>query len=329
MHDHPVVDASGPEPEVTVVVPVFNGAATIAACLSSLLALLYPRERFEIIVVDNGSTDHTREVLKAFGDAIRVQSETTLGAAAARNRGVLSARGRLIAFIDADCVAEPEWLTAIVAPLSDLRVGVVGGRILSPAGGNRIEHFGELIHDQQRAIEAYDPPYVNTASWASRREVLLEIGLFDETLLRGQDVDLAWRIHRAGLRLVYARDAVVHHRHESTVFGLMHEGFVHGRSAVSLSLKHTHVWPQIRRRWTTSVWRLAGDLREIARGQAPMDSLLWFLFDAGKSTGELIALAKGSPEGVPGGHTSAENSHVSDRHTREAENGVGRGGSFV
>src|SRR5262245_13454924 len=98
----------------TVIVAVYNGASTIEACVASLLALHYPRPDHEIIVVDNGSTDGTAAVLASFGDRVRVLTEPTRGASAARNRGIRHARGRVIAFTDADCTVEPGWLAALV-----------------------------------------------------------------------------------------------------------------------------------------------------------------------------------------------------------------------
>lgn len=286
-------DAPQARPDATIVVAVFNGAQTIDACVSSLLALRYPRERVEIIVVDNGSTDATLERLQAFGSAIRVLHERTRGASAARNAGVRAARGTMIAFTDADCTVEPEWLGALVAPLGDGHVGVVGGRILSRVNGNRIERFGDVIHDQRRAIEDEDPPYVASGNWASRAGVLMQLGLFDESLRRSQDVDLAWRAVQAGFRLVYAPGAIVYHRNERTIWGLINEGYVHGLHGVRLSRKHEAVWPHVRRRPTTA-WRyLAGDLRRFASGGDRVTTALTLLFDTSKAAGEWSALARG------------------------------------
>jgi glycosyltransferase involved in cell wall biosynthesis len=268
-----------------VVIPVYDGAETIAACVASVLGVEYPRERFEVVVVDNGSTDGTLEVLHAFGADVRVLSESTRGASAARNRGIRESCRPVIVLTDADCMVEPGWLASLVAPLADEQVGVVGGRILSRRSGNRIERFGEQIHDHRRAIEEQDPPYAITMNWASRRAVLLEAGLFDESLLRAQDVDLSWRIGRLGYRLVYAHDAVVRHHNERTIRGLVREGYVHGLHAVRLREKHAayRAGAGSRRNWL--VRQLGRDLRGSLKGST---GLLNLLFDSGKAVGDIV-----------------------------------------
>lgn len=281
------------EPRVSVVVPVLNGEATIEACVDSLLS----QERLsiapEIIVVDNGSTDATADVLRRFG-SVRVLRETTRGSAAARNAGVRAATGSVVAFIDADATAERDWLAALLRALQEPGVGIVGGAILCRRGGNRIERFGERIHDQRRAIEEERPPYVAAGNWASPRSVLVQAGLFDETLLRAQDVDLAWRIHQRGGRLVYAPDAVVRHRNERTLWGLVHEGYVHGRHGVSIGIKHANDWPHVRRRVSGTGRRVTRAVSGLLRAESLADGLIALAFECGKCAGEVRALMAGS-----------------------------------
>lgn len=279
-------------PVASVIVPVYNGAASIAECVASLLALRFPRERLDIVVVDNASTDRTAELLRGFGAEIRVLFEPTRGAAAARNHGIRAARGGLVAFTDADAAVDAGWLAALLPPLSDPAIGVVGGPVLARRPCNRIERFGETIHDQRAAIEESDPPYVDTVNWASRREVLLEVGLFDETLLRSQDVDLAWRIHAAGYRFVYAPDAKLFHRNERTPWGLFHEGWVHGFHIGRVRERHRTLLERRSRRGARLRARLAGDLRGVLRNPDRIHASLQLLFDLGKTAGELAGRAR-------------------------------------
>jgi glycosyltransferase involved in cell wall biosynthesis len=218
-------------PFVSVVVAIYNAEQTLADCIDSLLRLDYPADRVEIICVDNASTDRTGAILGRYAERVRILHEPKRGAAAARNTGVRHARGEHIAFTDADCVVDPGWLRANTAPLEDVAIGAVGGAIRARRPCNSIEVFGEQIHDHAKAIQQYRPPYVITMNWASPTAVLKSVGLFNEELLRSQDVDLSYRILQAGYRFAYAPDAVVYHRNERTLWGLFLEGYVHGYHA--------------------------------------------------------------------------------------------------
>jgi GT2 family glycosyltransferase len=229
---------SGEHINVSVVVPAYNAESTLADCIGSLLRLHYSREQVEFIFVDNASTDRTRTILGSYHGQITVLFENKRGAAAARNAGLRHARGEIIAFIDADCVADPDWLKNLILPLHDPKVGIVGGRILAQEPTNKIEAFGETIHDHNLSINAWKPPYAMTANWSSPLAVLESVGLFDEKFLRGQDCDLSYRIVQAGYKLVYQPEAVVYHKNKKTVSGLFMEGCTHGFHSVQLNKKH-------------------------------------------------------------------------------------------
>jgi mycofactocin glycosyltransferase len=225
-------------PKVSIVVPAFNAGVTIEACVNSLLALRYPRELLEIIVVDNNSADATSKMLDRYSGEVVLHIEMRRGPAAARNAGVCIAGGDVIAFTDADCTVDPGWLLELVRPLGDSAVGITGGRIRARPGANEAELYGETIHDHRASILVWRPPYVITMNWASRRAVLEEVGLFDERFRRGEDVDLSYRIGRAGYSLVYCSEAVVYHRNERSLLGLWREGLQHGFCAVDVRARH-------------------------------------------------------------------------------------------
>ena len=121
--------SSGYKPSVAVIVPAYNAEATIDDCVRSLLELRYPPERAELRIVDNGSSDGTIDALSRYRDRIVLMRERKRGAAAARNAGVAGTRAEIVAFTDADCVVDPDWLERVVAPLEDARVAVAGGTI--------------------------------------------------------------------------------------------------------------------------------------------------------------------------------------------------------
>ena len=232
-------------PRAAVIVAVYNGAATLRDCLESLLRLDYPAP-WELIVVDNASTDGTARLLEQYAGRLRVGREERRGPAAARNRGLAATTAEVVAFTDADCTVDPAWLRHLVAPLTDPTVGIAGGRILSRRPCNWIEAYGEHIHDHARAMHVSRPPYAITMNWASRRAVMEEIGRFDESLLRSSDVDCAYRLVTAGYRLVYAHDAVIYHRNERTPWGLVHEGYVHAVHAPRVRAIHRELLERVK-----------------------------------------------------------------------------------
>ena len=274
-------------PLVTVVVPARNEALVIEDCLDSLLRLSYPRERREIIVVDNGSTDDTRERVRGYGDRIRLVLEEREGPSAARNRGVSEASHRLVAFTDADCVVEPGWLGELVPPLADPQTGIAGGVIRALFPENPVARFGERVHDHRKAIEGFDPPYAITMNWASRTDVLRDYP-FEPTLLRGEDSDLSLRLWAAGYRLAFCPGAVVFHRHRDGLASLLREGYQHGFWAVAVRKKRSALYRElgIRRVYPSTYLALLGNGLRSVVGPNRTESSLSLLFNLAKKVGK-------------------------------------------
>ncbi len=275
------------QPIASVVVAARNAAATIDRCLDSLEGLDYPRDRLELIVVDNGSSDDTpRRVAERDGE-VTLLSERRPGSAAARNAGTRAAAGEIVAFTDADCVAEPAWLRLMVEPLSDPGVGIACGEVLALEPSGAAERLGESIHDTRMAIEVYRPPYAVTSNWASRRQVLLDLGGFDEEMLRGQDTDLSYRAVSAGLRLVYVPGAVIRHRNERTLTGLLRQGYRHGRYGRRIERKHRALLDSYGhgRLRPPALSTIAEDLRGALSGPDRRRSLASAAFASGKRLG--------------------------------------------
>ena len=116
--------SSEPFPFVSVIVPVRNEESYVADCLRSLLNQDYPWDGFEIIVVDNDSSDRSADVIAQF--SVRYVFEKKRGAAAARNAGVRQSKGELLAFIDSDCIAPPDWLSSLVLAFNRREVDAIG-----------------------------------------------------------------------------------------------------------------------------------------------------------------------------------------------------------
>jgi O-antigen biosynthesis protein len=287
---NPRNSGSGPFlPSLSIIVAAYNVQDTIESCLQSILALEYPPTKVEVIIVDNASTDQTAAILSRYSRRLKILRETTRGSAAARNRGLFQAEGEVIAFTDADCIVDARWARGLVAPLQDARVGIVGGKILAKAPCNRIEEFGNEIHDHQKAIEVYQPPYVCTGNWASRLSVLQEGGFFDERFLRSQDVDLSYRILQAGYSFCYVPGALVFHQNESTLAGLFHEGCVHGYYSVPLLKKHRQFLKQYKHRRVNlnDFLALGRDMVDCAFGKDRQRAMCNVSFNGGKRIGKI------------------------------------------
>jgi len=204
---------TGSSPLLSVVIPVWNSPDLLGKCLRAIANQSYPRERFEVLVVDNGSTDTTAEVASSF-PFVRLLFEPSPGSYCARNRGLLEAKGEYVVFTDADCVPDVGWLAAAARATSELRpFGIIGGQInLFRVGTSRsraCEAYEHLVaFDQQRKIANGQ---CATANWLSPTTLLLAIGGFDAKLKSGGDTDLARRIVDDGHVIRYCHDMIVGH----------------------------------------------------------------------------------------------------------------------
>jgi cellulose synthase/poly-beta-1,6-N-acetylglucosamine synthase-like glycosyltransferase len=229
---------SSPRPDeppfVSVVVPVRDGESTIGDCLDAVLATDYPPDRREILAVDNGSTDRTAELIRA--RPVRYLQEPKRGVSNARNRGIAESGGEILAFIDADCIVDPQWLTALVKPFEDPEVGCVGGELRhAPAETTAERQAVRLLGEWQQFAISSNPAYAITANAAYRRDVLERIGGFDPHMTRAQDVELGLRFHRhSDLRLAYGKGAIARHRNRSTQIGFFRQqlGWAYGAGLV-------------------------------------------------------------------------------------------------
>lgn len=229
-------------PFVSVVVPARNAEATIGRCLTSLLRADYDPDRREILVVDNGSTDRTAQIV-AF-HPVRRLFEPRRGPSAARNCGILAACGEIVAFTDADCVVTTGWLRALVGGFDSPEVWGVAGEIVAYPPTTPAQRYLAVrtARWQDRALRSRRP-FPVTSNVAFRRETFERIGLFDPALIKAQDKDFGWRFFGAdGLRLAYRPDAVVLHRHRPTTWELFTQHVGWGYGAALLHRKYGLPW---------------------------------------------------------------------------------------
>jgi cellulose synthase/poly-beta-1,6-N-acetylglucosamine synthase-like glycosyltransferase len=222
-------------PSVSVIVPVRDGASTIADCLDAILATDYPPDRREVLVVDNGSSDTTASLIRA--RAVHYLQEPRPGVSNARNRGIAESTGDILAFVDADCLVEPQWLTELVEPFEDPEVGAVAGDLRhAPPTTPAERQAARLLGNWQRFAFNSNPAYPITANAAYRRDVIDRIGPFDPHMTRAQDVELGLRFQQhSGLRLAYAERATARHRNRRTQLGFFRQqlGWAYGAGLVA------------------------------------------------------------------------------------------------
>lgn len=201
---------------ISVIVPAYNAGKTLGACLNGLGAQTAPAGSFEIVVVDDGSDDDTRQVAEAH--ATRVVSQSNGGAASARNLGARTTEGEILMFVDADSVPDARWIEAMAAPFVDPSIAGVSG-VKKTRQREFWARYIQLEYDfkYDRMQANGDTDFVDSSSAAYRREVFTASGGFDTTLMEAEDTDLSFRLAEQSKRLVLVRDAIVYHTHPTTL----------------------------------------------------------------------------------------------------------------
>ncbi|MGF1470088.1 MAG: mycofactocin biosynthesis glycosyltransferase MftF [Sandaracinaceae bacterium] len=211
-------------PSVSCVVPALGRPGATRRAVRSLLEQDYPRDRYEVLVVDDGSAPPLDAALADLPVRV-VRLPENGGPARARNEGVRLARHGVVAFLDNDCVASPAWLRTLTTELDQPRVAIAGGRARSaerPGLIARYERVGSPldmsasrgVEDAGRPAEVgprADPPYLPSCNLVVRRRTFMALGGFREGMRLGEDVDLVWRACAAGHRVRYAPAAEVTH----------------------------------------------------------------------------------------------------------------------
>lgn len=225
------------KPRVSVVVCSYNGGTTLEQCLNSLLALDYPD--YEIIVVDDGSTDNTRSLLARF-PSVRAIHQTNQGLSVARNVGLKAATGAIIAYTDSDCFADPDWLTHLVCQLQRSGAAAVGGPNLTPEDGRRAACVAAAPGQPTHVLESDQvAEHIPGCNMAFRREALLAANGFDPVYRKaGDDVDLCWRLQQAGHWITFAPGAFVWHHRRQTPRSYLRQQAGYGEAEALLCFKH-------------------------------------------------------------------------------------------
>ena len=201
-------------PEISIIVPARNAGRIISDCLDALQNQELDFESYEVILVDDGSSDDT--ALKGNRDNVRLIRQQPLGPAAARNLGARHAHGQILLFTDADCRPEKNWIHEMTLPFRDSTVSGVKG-IYRTDQKSLTARFVQMEYEgkYQYMAKQGDIDFIDTYSAGFRKEVFLSLGGFDETFPGAsvEDQEFSFRMHEAGYRMVFTSKAVVTHFH--------------------------------------------------------------------------------------------------------------------
>jgi len=240
-------------PKVSVVVASYNGDRTLKPCLESLQRLNYPD--YEVILVDDGSVDTTSQIASLNPEVKCIRHERNLGLSIARNTGIAIAQGEIIAFTDADCRADEDWLYYLVSGLIENSkfVGIGGPNLLPPedsaVAAAVMASPGGPTHVMLTDRQAEHIPGCNMAFY---KRPLTNIGEFDPIFRQaGDDVDLCWRLQQAGYKIGFSAAGFVWHFRRSTIKAYLRQQHGYGEAEALLVRKHPEYFNSL----GGSIWR--------------------------------------------------------------------------
>lgn len=233
-------------PFISVIVPALNSEKTIEKCVPSLLSQDYPKNSYEIIIVDNGSTDNTVELVRKYGKKVILLQNQIKNSYEARNTGIRKAKGGILAFTDSDCIAHPEWIKALSEIFRNPDVKIAGGSITAASKKSTLQKYCDrYCHEQERF---YRKMVFATSNMAMRRSKCKI--LFDTGLSLGADFELCSRVVKNPREIVYEPRAMVYHQYSSSLWEFLKKHFLYGRSNGIILRRHKKKFFDIGLKWS-------------------------------------------------------------------------------
>jgi glycosyltransferase involved in cell wall biosynthesis len=217
-------------PRFSVIIPVFNSLQHIRASLDSVTAAIARYQNAELVVVDNGSTDGSYELLlRDYAQGAKIFQKKGVSIGALRNLGARAVSGDYLAFIDSDCVIDSDYFEKASSVLATLDAAATGSRYALPPQPNWIEVTWELLH--RRPNDSY-VPYLNSGNFIIARELFEKVGGFSETLVTGEDSEICSRLTAAGYKIYDSRQIrAVHLGNPKTLRAFVRKQVWHGLGA--------------------------------------------------------------------------------------------------
>ena len=235
-------------PLISVIIPVYNDPGGLTDTLSSIINQQFDKYDYEILVVDNASKDKTLAVANEFREKfpglIKILIEDKIqGSYSARNMGINSSTGEIIAFIDTDMTVEPDWLSKIKDIMSDKEISYAGCNVEMVLKKKSIAGLYNKIIGFKVDERIKSDHYAPTCCLVIKREVTDKTGLFDYRLVSGGDREFGCRVWQAGYRQFFAENVKMFHPARDTIKQLLKKYFRTGRGKFQLTYYHNDIYP--------------------------------------------------------------------------------------
>ena len=231
-------------PFFSIIIPTYNRPRQLYECLKSIERLEFPKKRFEVIVVDDGSKTPLRKLIRSFENhfSAKLIQQSNAGPAAARNAGASIAMGDLVVFTDDDCLALPNWLSKLENRFNQNPKNVIGGRTINALENNSFAATSQLIIDA--AYQYHNADFANARFFASNNmavpaALFRSIGGFDARFWTSEDREFCDRWLWRGYRMTYAPEIVVYHVNPLRLQTYLRQHFNYGRGAFRFHLFRT------------------------------------------------------------------------------------------